>query len=96
MWAEGFEWTEGFENARLGDDLRDAQHGNRDKPDQRDRPKKLADASCAVFLNCKQRKQNHQRQGYDARGEGRRDDLNLDLAAQLDHGVVGQVEIVGG
>ena len=69
---------------------------NQTRPDQRDRPKKLADASCAVFLNRKQRKQNHQRQGYDARGEGRRDDLNLDFAAQLHYRVVGQVQKVGG
>ena len=46
----------------MGDDVRNAQHGNRQKPDERDRAEELANAAGAPLLHGKQAKQHHQRE----------------------------------
>ena len=54
--------ADGPENGRMGDDVADAQHRNTDKPDDRDRAEKFANARGAAFLNRKQPKQDDQRE----------------------------------
>ena len=62
--------ADGFEDFRVVDDLRHTQQRNGQKPDQRDRAKKLADAGRAFFLYRKKGKQNDQGYRYHAFGKG--------------------------
>ena len=57
------------------DNVRDAQHSNGHKPNQRDRPEKPANICRAAFLNRKQAEQDDQRERNDSGLEGRRNNL---------------------
>ena len=67
--------ADGPQNFRMGDDLRDTQQRQHRKPDQRDRSKKFTDASRAMLLHRKQRKQNQQRDRDHTLFKGGRNDF---------------------
>ena len=67
--------ADGPQNGRVGGNMRDAQQRDAGEPDQRDGPKKLANAAGAAFLHGKQAKQNDQRERNHKTLEGRRHHL---------------------
>jgi hypothetical protein len=58
--SHGMVRTEGSQNFRMPHDVGDTQHRNRHKPQQGDRPEKLADATGTALLNKEQGKQHQQ------------------------------------
>ena len=67
--------VQGHQNMRIAGNMKHAHHRNHRKPQQRNRAKKLADASGAAFLHQEQAKQNHQRNRHHVFHELGRNDL---------------------